>query len=559
MKNGDDADSLKFVKKSVTSNNNDGDYMASIGQSTTLSRPFNTWSMLALAFNVLGTWSTFAQDLSSGLENGGAITILWGLLLVAACNLCVAISLGELCSAMPTALGQAYWVHRLASNKWGRYSSYMCAWINTFGWWALTASQMAFMTNFILGIKVMFQNDWAGASEGWVQFLVYVGIVVSSTIFNSGICRKEKLLPWFNNFIGIQYGALFLVFSLAMLIGVGVRADLHFKPGSFVFGEWINQTGWPDGVVWFTGLIQAAYGLTAFDSVIHMVEELPSPRTEAPRVIYLAVMMGTVTGGLFMAVCLACIQNLDLVLNSPTGLPFAQLVMDSIGLQGAAALLALFCFNGIGQSICIMTTASRLTWGFARDGGLPWSRYFAVISDTWRAPVRALLGQGVVISLIGILYLFSSTVLEAILSVSTIALTISYAMPIMTLLAVGRDKLPPSSFHLGRWGAPANWISVVYCAVTTVFFFFPSSPDPAPGDMNYAIAVFGVMLIIATVTWCLVGRRTYLRTDGAVYEAARAARQEVLGVCDIEGIEPRARIDLNQAIIGKRNESSARV
>lgn len=523
--------------ESVSSKQHDQDDLdlVAMGHTTALSRPFNTWSMLALAFNVLGTWSTFAQDLASGLQNGGAITILWGLVLVTACNICVAVSLGELCSAMPTALGQAYWVHRLAGNRWGRFTSYMCAWINTFGWWALTASQMAFMTNFLLGIKVMFDNNWNGASEGWVQFLVYVGIVIASTVVNSVICRKEELLPWFNNFIGIQYTTLFLTFSLAMLIGVGVHHNLHFQPPSFVFGEWINQTGWPNGVVWFTGLIQAAYGLTAFDSVIHMVEELPSPRTAAPRIIWLAVVIGAVTGGLFMVVCLGCIQNLDLVLNSPTGLPFAQLMIDTIGLQGAAALLALFCFNGIGQGISVMTTASRLTWGFARDGGLPWSRFFAHVSPTWKVPLRALAGQGFVIGVIGVLYLFASTVLEAILSVSTIALTISYAIPIVTLMIVGRDKLPPGSFRLGRWGPFANWISVIYCAITTVFFFFPSDPDPAPGDMNYAIAVFGVMLVIALITWFVKGSKTYLKTDEAMMEAARAIQLENY---QIVGVEP---------------------
>ena len=189
---------------------------------------------------------------------------------------------------MPTVLGQAYWIHRLVNTPWGRFTSYMCAWINTFGWWALTASQIAFMTNFFLGIKVIFDNNWAGASEGWVQFLIYVGITLLFTIVNAVACRRDSVLPWFNNVVGIQFGTLFIVFSLAMLISVGTHTDLHFQPGSFVFGTWINQTGWSGGVTWFTGLIQAAYGLTAFDSVIHMVEELPSPRTNAPRVMYLA-------------------------------------------------------------------------------------------------------------------------------------------------------------------------------------------------------------------------------------------------------------------------------
>ncbi|RDW69249.1 hypothetical protein BP6252_08269 [Coleophoma cylindrospora] len=520
----------------VEHNNQDALDLAAMGHESSLIRRFNIWSMLALAFSVLGTWSTFAQDLASGLQNGGAVAIIWGLCLVTFCNICIALSLGELLSAMPTALGQAYWIDRLTNNQWGRFTSYMCAWINTFGWWALTASQIAFMTNFILGIKVMFDNNWSGASKGWVQFLVYLGITLAFTVFNIIICRREKGLPWFNNIVGIQFAVLFVVFCLALVISVAVRDDLHFQSGKFVFGKWINQTGWPDGVVWFTGLIQAAYGLTAFDSVIHMIEEISSPRTNGPKVIWLAVAIGAVSGGIFMIFCLFCIQDLDSILNSATGLPFAQLVMDTVGLQGAAALITLFCFNGLGQGVSVMTTASRLTWGFARDGGLPGSVYLSKVNQTWNVPVRALWAQGAIIALIGILYLFATTVLEAILSVSTIALTISYAMPIVTLVVVGRDKLPPSQFNLGRWGPMLNYVSIIYCSVTTVFFFFPGSPNPGASDMNYAIVVFAIMLVIALISWFWKGKATYLKTDGAMLEIFRAMQLENNEPTHIEGI-----------------------
>lgn len=521
-----DPSTTDLKKQSTTQSSRDADDLAALGHVELLTRKFDIWSMLALAFCVLVTWSTFAQDLASGLNNGGPISILWGLCLVTLCNICVALSLGELCSSMPTALGQAYWVYRLCETPAGRFGSYLCAWINTFGWWALTASQIAFMTNFLLGMKVMFNNDWAGASEGWVQFLVYLGITVLLTTINLVACRKDKFLPIFNNFVGVWFAGLFFVFSLALLISVGTKHSLSFQPASFAFGAWINQTGWSDGVVWFTGLVQAAYGLTAFDSVIHMVEEIPAPKKNAPRVIWLAVVCGAITGFLFMVVCLFCIQNLDLVLNSPTGLPFIELVQETVGLQGGCALLALFVFNGLGQGVSIMTTASRLTFGFARDGGILWSGYFSHVDATWKVPARALCLQGCLIALIGVLYLFANTVLQAILSVSTIALTISYAMPIIALLMMGRDKLPPGDFRLGRFGPLLNWISVIYCAITTVFFFFPGSPDPAAADMNWAIAVFGVMLVIAIALWFVTGSRSYLKTDGSAERMELARRLE---------------------------------
>ncbi|OQE27307.1 hypothetical protein PENSTE_c004G02756 [Penicillium steckii] len=500
--------------------------LAALGHDQVLSRKFNLGSMLALGFCVLGTWGTFAQDLATGLESGGPVGIIWGLLLVTLCNICVALSLGELCSSMPTALGQAYWTYRLWNTPTGRFASYMCAWINTFGWWTLTASAAAFMTNFLLATKVMFDNSWAGASEGWVQFLLYVAVTIMLILVNLISCRSDRTLPIFNNIIGIWFAGLFVLMSIVLVVCVATRDNLEFRPARFVFGGWINQTGWSDGVTWFIGLVQAAYGLTAFDSVIHLAEEIPAPRKNVPKTIYLSVISGAITGLIFMIICMFCIQDLDRVLDSPSGLPFMELITSTVGLQGGIVLMVLFIANGLGQAVSIMTTSSRLTWGFARDGGLPWSQYFTHVDTTWKMPVRALWLQGLLIALVGVLYLGVNTVLQAILSVSTIALTISYCIPILSLLLVGRHKLPPGEFRLGRFGPTINWISVIYCMITTVFFFFPDSPAPSPSDMNYAIAVFGVMLVIALGFWIFKGHKSYLKSEDALNAIIHARQEE---------------------------------
>lgn len=102
-----------------------GEDLQALGYESTMSRKFSFFSMLCLAYAVLGTWSTFAQDLGSGLEAGHPIGILYGLVVVFACNICIAMSLGEICSSMPTALGQAYWVSRLWPTEAGRILSYI--------------------------------------------------------------------------------------------------------------------------------------------------------------------------------------------------------------------------------------------------------------------------------------------------------------------------------------------------------------------------------------------------------------------------------------------------
>ena len=503
----------------------DADALAKLGYEQELTRKFSFISLLCLAFSILGTWPTMAQAMGTALTSGGSITILWGLLLVFICNLAVTSSLGELCSTWPTSLGQAFYVAQLVPGKWGRFLSYMTAWINTAGWIVLNASQVSFMTSFILGMKVLFEPDWKGVNEGWVSFLLHIGIAILGTAFNCFICRKDSLLPVFNKLLTLQGLILLFVFSVALLVATGVRDGTSYQSARFVFGEWNNSGGWPDGIAFFLGLVQASYSLTAFDATIHLCEEVPSPRTMVPRILNWSVIVGTITGFFFMVVCLFCLQSVDSVTQSNTGLPFMQLCFDAMGLVVSAVLLSQYILSGIFSSFIIATTSSRLTWSFLRDGGLPFSRYFSHIDTYWRVPIRATVLQGAIVALLGVLYTFSNEALTAILSTSTIALTISYAIPIACLLAVGRRTLTPGPYHMGfgALGYIANVVSVVYCVITTFFFFFPTTPAPGPLEMNYAILVFGFICILAAVMWVGVGRRRFLTTTRQVVVTPAAA------------------------------------
>lgn len=161
-------------------------------------------------------------------------------------------------------------------------------------------------------------------------------------------------------------------------------------------------------------------------------------------------------------------------------------------------------------------------------GGIPFSEYFTAVDPVWNNPARAVILQGFILALIGVLYLFANTVLEAILSTATIALTVSYGMPILALMIAGREKLPPGGFRLGRLGPLFNWVSVIYCAITTVFFFFPGAPNPAPADMNYAIAVFAIVLVVSISFWFVKGRRAYMHTEDSAARVAAARDREIL-------------------------------
>lgn len=63
----------------------------------------------------------------------------------------------------------------------------------------------------------------------------------------------------------------------------------------FVFTNFQNTTGWPDGISWILGLLQSALSLIGFDVVLHMTEEMPNPSRDSPRALIYAILVGGVT------------------------------------------------------------------------------------------------------------------------------------------------------------------------------------------------------------------------------------------------------------------------
>jgi choline transport protein len=63
----------------------------------------------------------------------------------------------------------------------------------------------------------------------------------------------------------------------------------------FVFTQFTNETGWPDGVAWMLGLLQSALSLIGYDAITHMTEEMPRPTRDAPIAMITCVAIGGVT------------------------------------------------------------------------------------------------------------------------------------------------------------------------------------------------------------------------------------------------------------------------
>ncbi|KAI8628384.1 amino acid permease [Xylariaceae sp. FL1651] len=505
-----------------TSMTDDAAALANLGHKQELKRSFSTVSMLGLAFAILNTWTALAASISLALPSGGPSAVVWGLIVAGVCNLCLAASLSEFLSAYPTAGGQYHWAAIITPRRWSRGVSYVTGWINVSGWVALTATGGLLGSTFILNIAELLHPNYEPAT--WHQFLIYVTFAIIALVINSFATR---LLPLLNKAAFIWSLAGFVIISITVL----ACSSPTYQSGEFVYGKFINEVGWPDGLAWLLGLLQGAFALTGFDAVAHMIEEIPEPQRRGPRIMLTCIGIGMFSGFVFLSALLFCVRDLQTVNTSRAG-PILQIFVDATGSPGGSVALLIFplvCM--LFTSTALMTTSSRMSYAFARDRGLPFSSIFARVHPTLDVPLNALLWTTAWVVVFGLIFLGSSNTFNAITAASVVALGITYAIPPAINVLQGRKMLPPNrSFKIPEpWGWIMNLVGISWTLLTTVLFVFPPETPVTSENMNYAVAAFGVILLISGLTWIFDGRKNYkgpqLDIDGLI-----------LG--KVEGIDP---------------------
>jgi amino acid transporter len=233
-----------------------------LGHKQELKRNFSMVSMLGLAFAILNTWTALAASISLALPSGGASSVIWGLVVAGICNLCLAASLAEFLSAYPTAGGQYHWAAIVSWKRWSRGISYCTGWINMAGWVALSATGPLLGSTFVVSVIALFNPDYE--ARAWHQLLIYIGFTLFALVVNAFLTR---LLPLFTKAAFIWSLLGFAVISITVL----ACASPNYQSGAFVYGNFLNETGWPDAVAWLLGLLQGAFGLAGslWPIVIH--------------------------------------------------------------------------------------------------------------------------------------------------------------------------------------------------------------------------------------------------------------------------------------------------
>lgn len=492
--------------------------LAEMGYAQDMKRNFSVWSVLGVGFSLTNSWFGISAAMITGINSGGPLLIIYGIILIAIISTAVGVSLSELASAFPNAGGQYFWANELAPKRYANFASYLTGWFAWAGSIFTSASVALAMGSALVGCWQLGHPDFT--IKSWHVFVAYQLANFFCFFFNC----YGKTLPKVATFTLYTSLLSFIV----ILITVPATAPTH-QHAKFVFATFINNTGWSEGgIAFIVGLVNTNWAFACLDCATHMAEEVHKPERMIPIAIMGTVAIGFVTSWFFsIAMFFSIVGDFSEIASTATLVPILELFYRALNNKGGAIFLeVLIIATGFGCLIASHTWQSRLCWSFARDRGLPGHKWLSQVHPVLDVPVYAHFFSCLIVAIVGCLYLGSYTAFNSMVTACIVLLYVSYAIPVICLLTRGRSNIPHGPFWLGPFGLLSNIVLLAWTLFTIVMYSFPYYKPVTAGTMNYVSAVYGVVVIIIAVDWLVRGKRSYRGQATRHMEAEEVVRRE---------------------------------
>ncbi|KAG0303977.1 hypothetical protein BGZ98_006072 [Dissophora globulifera] len=498
--------------ESRSSYDRDRALLEKLGYKQSLDRSLSAFSTFGITFSCLSVLAGLTPLYGNALQSGGPVTVIWGWLVVSLFTLTIGMSLAEICSAYPTTGGLYFWTIkilegrvingvRVGSPDWVPLASWVVGytnWLGLFTQVAIASTDLA-MAQFLASLIAM-TNGYSAST--YVIFAIYVGIIILHGIVNSLAIRLNGIF----NVMSVWWH----VIGTVLIVVVVLATTPEKQPASFVFTEWQNNTGWSSGFyVFMLGLLQSQYTLSGYDSAAHMSEETKNAQRGGPWGIIRAILTAAIVGWFFLVGITFCITNFDSqIVNPAVGVSLSQIFLDSAGQTWATILILVILVAQFFCGSALTLASSRMVYAFARDGALPLSKYLHRLNKD-KSPVAAVWFNIAFCFILGLPYIWSQTAYSAIVSVNTIASSISYLIPILCRIVLARESFEPGPFHLGSFSIPIGIVSTVWILVTSILFLCPTIAPVTAQNMNYASVPFVLVIGLCVLYYAVWGRHWF--------------------------------------------------
>jgi len=498
--------------------NEDEKRLAELGYKQELDRSWSGFSNFAISFSIIsilaGCFTTFGQAWS----NGGPIAITWGWPVISLFILIIGFTMSELVSAYPTSGGIYWW----ASKMGGPAAGFFTGWLNLIGLIAVTASVAYGCATFLDITLSTISDSWAENYSLKRVFVLFVVLLVLAALLN---IFSGHLMAIINN-ISVWWH----VFGVALVIGILVFVPKAHQSLDWVVSGHINNSGYDGGAThgahfWFLvlplGFLLTQYTITGFDASAHLSEETQAASEGAAKGIWRSIAYSAIGGWLLLLAFLFAVGEPQGVTDAINAGGSAVDTIFSQALPDGPWHAIILIISTAGQFFCTvacLTSASRMTFAFSRDGAIPGSGIWSKVSAS-KVPANAVMFVAVIgalITLPALIEVNTGTAKDpiilpiafyAVVSVAVIGLYLAFLIPIWLRWKMG------DSFQVGSWnnGDKYKWmnlVAVAEIAIICVYFVLPFTPLAIPGHegfswkfVNYAPILTGGALILLTVWW----------------------------------------------------------
>src|SRR6202453_138978 len=219
-----------------------------LGYAQELRRHMSGFSNFAVSFTIISIPSGCLTLYGTGMNTGGPALITWGWPIVGGRTLVVRRATAEVCSSYQTAGGLYYWSAKLAKKNAPAWS-WFTGWFNFLGQVAVTAGidfGAAFFLNALLDLQ------WGFDARPWHTIVLFAAILALHGALNQfGV----RLIAVLNN-VSVWWH----IVGVLLIVSVLAFAPAHHQSASWVFGHFVNNTGWGSHFyVILLGLLLAQY------------------------------------------------------------------------------------------------------------------------------------------------------------------------------------------------------------------------------------------------------------------------------------------------------------
>lgn len=490
--------------KAAVSSAADDEYINASGHVQELRRNFSLFSLAGIGLVVGNVWPAIGGSILVAIFNGGPPGVLYEFMAVSVCYWNVAASIAELASSMPSSAGVYHWASVTPGKRWGRPLGFFAGWWNYFAWLLGAASMTSIFGNTIVQMyAVMHPGFVAKQWHVFVAYVLFTWLACLSVIFGN------RLMPGLNRAGAFCIIAFFLITVVVVTTVPGLEGHPGHASSAFVWTQWTADIGYPDGFVFLAGMLNGAYSVGPVDAVTHLAEEIPHPERNVPLAIAMQVSIGFVTGLAYLVAVLYAINDYDGLLQSQY--PIAEIYRQATGSNaGACALLSMILVTISFTVLGLHITCGRTLWALARDGATPMQDKLMQISPRQHIPVYTTVVSAVLTTLLGAIYVGSTTAFNAFVSGFILLSSSSFVACILPNILTGRKNIRYGPFRLGRVvGFLVNGVSCLYLLVWGVIYTFPPTLPTNAETMNYSSLIWGGLTIFVAVLWLFKASKGY--------------------------------------------------